>query len=360
MPEVKVNLGKSSYEIHIGSEILARSGPIIKELGVGSNMAIIITNPTVKDLYGVTLAQSLNQTGFKVRILTVPDGEAHKTLETAGRLYQELTKSHAERVTPVLALGGGVIGDLAGFVAATYLRGMPLIQIPTTLLAQVDSSIGGKVAVDHGQLKNMVGTFYQPKAVLADTSTLKTLPDKELKNGLAEVIKYAIIYNHGFLDFLENNLDSIKALDERALAEIVLRSAKIKAEVVAQDELDLGLRHILNYGHTVGHAIEATSDFNIAHGQAIAIGMVAAARIANKLGIMNSQTSLRIKKIITRAGLPTKLPDIDTASIIQAMSHDKKIAQGKIKLVLPKSPGNVFITDEVSLSLIKEVLQQEA
>ena len=355
MREVQVRLGTSSYAIHIGSGLLMQTGRRLKENGFTDKL-IIITNPIVKGLYGDALKQNLIAEGFRITILHVPDGEEQKSLEVAGRLYSELTDFYAERMTPILALGGGVIGDLAGFVAATYLRGVPLIQIPTTLLAQVDSSIGGKVAVNHGQLKNKIGAFYQPKLVISDTNTLRTLPNKVLTDGLAEVIKSAVIGDKEFFSFLEKNLNKVKSLDNEALEEIVFQSAKIKAEIVEKDEKDLGLRNILNYGHTIGHAIESASDFKVEHGEAVAIGMLAAARISNKLGIFDKNELIRLKSVIKRAGLPTQIPNLEVERIIQAIEHDKKILRGKIRFVLPKSIGSVFITDEVSLSLVEEVL----
>ncbi len=355
MRRIRVRLGINSYDIYIGSALLMRTGRQLKEKGFTDKL-VIITNPVVKGLYGDALKQSLTREGFKVTILQVPDGEEQKSLEVAGRLYSELTDFYAERMTPILALGGGVIGDLAGFVAATYLRGVPLVQIPTTLLAQVDSSIGGKVAVNHGQLKNKIGAFYQPRLVISDISTLRTLPTKILTDGLAEVIKSAVIGDKELFAFLEKNLNKVKSLDDGALEEIVSQSAKIKAKIVEKDEKDLGLRSILNYGHTVGHAIESASDFKVEHGEAVAIGMLAAARISNKLGILDKNELIRLKSVIKRAGLPTQMPNLEVAKLIQAIEHDKKVLRGKIRFVLPESIGSVFITDEVSLSLIEEVL----
>ena len=354
MKKVKVRLGSNSYQIHIGSGILIQTGHQLKENGFTGNL-VIITNPVVKRLYGDTLKQNLTRDGFRVITLQVPDGEEQKSLEVAGRLYNELTNSYAERTTPILALGGGVIGDLAGFVAATYLRGVPLIQIPTTLLAQVDSSIGGKVAINHDQLKNKIGAFYQPKLVITDIATLKTLDTKTLIDGLAEVIKYAVIRDKELLTYIEGNLDKIKSLDDRALEEIVFRSAKIKAEIVEKDEKDLGLRAILNYGHTVGHAIESASDFKVEHGKAVAIGMLAAAKISNRMGILDKNELLRLKSLIERAGLPTKIPNLKVKEIIQTIKHDKKILRGKLRFILLKSIGSVF-TDEVSPSLVEQIL----
>jgi len=355
MRKVGVRLGSNSYEIQIGSGLLAQTGQQLKRIGFGDKL-VIVTDPTVKSLYGDTLKQSLISEGFKVAILLVPEGEAQKSLETAGRLYHELTDFYAERTTPILALGGGVIGDLAGFVAATYMRGVPLIQMPTTLLAQGDSSIGGKVAVNHGQLKNKIGTFYHPKLTISDISTLKTLSPRELSDGLAEIIKHGAILDGEFFSYLEDNLDKIKSLDAQVLERVVSRSAEIKAGVVEKDELDLGLRNILNCGHTVGHAIESVSGLKIWHGEAVAIGMLVEAKISNKMGILDRDELVRLKSVIKGANLPIKIPNLELAKIIQAMKHDKKILQGKLRFALPKSIGDVFITDEVSPSLIEQVL----
>jgi len=355
MKKVRVRLGSNSYNIHIGPGLLMQTGLKIKEIGFNDKL-VIITDPTVKSLYGNTLKQNLTSNGFKVLILEVPEGEEQKSLETAGRLYHELTDFYAERTTPILALGGGVIGDLTGFVAATYLRGVPLIQIPTTLLAQLDSSIGGKVAINHGLLKNKIGAFYQPRLVISDISTLKTLPPGEISDGLAEAIKYGVIWDEELFAYLEEYLNQIKSLNDRALETIVFRSAKTKAEVVNKDERDFSLRNILNYGHTVGHAIESVSDFKVKHGEAVAIGMLIAARISNKLGILDKNEVIRLKSIIDRAGLPTEIPNLQLEGLLKAMKHDKKILQGKIRFVLPKAIGNVFITDEVSSSLIEKAL----
>jgi 3-dehydroquinate synthase len=355
MRKVEVRLGPNSYEVYIGSGLLMQAGHQLKETGFTDKL-VIITNPIVKGLYGDALKQTLIAEGFRITFLQVPDGEEQKSLEVAGRLYTELTDFYAERMTPILALGGGVIGDLSGFVAATYLRGVPLIQIPTTLLAQVDSSIGGKVAVNHGQLKNKIGAFYQPRLVISDISTLRTLPTKVVTDGLAEVIKSAVIRDKELFTFLEKNLNNAKSLDDEVLEEVVFQSAKIKAEIVEKDERDLGLRSILNYGHTVGHAIESVSDFKVEHGEAVAIGMLAAARISNKQGILDKNELSRLESVIKRAGLPTQMPNLELKKIIQAIEHDKKILRGKIRFVLPKSIGSAFVTDEVSLSLVEEVL----
>ncbi len=355
MKKVRVRLDSNSYSIHIGSGLLTQTGHLLKESGF-SDKLVIVTDPTVKSLYGNNLKQNLTDGGFNVFILEVPEGEEQKSLETAGRLYQELTDLYAERTTPILALGGGVIGDLAGFVAATYLRGVPLIQIPTTLLAQGDSSIGGKVAVNHGLLKNKIGAFYHPRLTISDISTLKSLSPRELSNGLAEIIKHGIILDTEFFSYLEENLDKIRALDEQVLERAISRSAEIKARVVEKDELDLGPRNILNYGHTIGHAIESVSELKIWHGEAVAIGMLIEARISNKIGTLDKNDVSRLKNVIARAGLPTEMPNLERERLIQAMGHDKKIFQGKIRFALPKSIGSAFITDEVSLPLIEQTL----
>jgi len=355
MKKVKVELGDGGYEVRVGAGLLTRIGLWLKEKGF-SGKAIIITDTVVKELYADALYTGLANAGFDVTLLDVPAGEDQKTLVIAGRLYNKLTTAYAERTTTILALGGGVIGDLAGFVAATYMRGVPLIHVPTTLLAQVDSSIGGKTAVDHGRIKNSIGVFYQPKMVIADIETLRTLPPVELANGMAEVIKHAAIRDSHFFRFLDANMEKARLMDYGVLETIVLENARIKAEVVEKDEKETGLRAILNYGHTVGHAIETVSDFELKHGQAVAIGMVAAARIANRMHILVADDVDRLEDIIKEAGLPVRIPDLDIRQVIEAMKHDKKVLQDKLRFVLLKSIGHAFVTDEVSPELVEEVL----
>ena len=355
MKKVRVRLSNNSYNIHIGSGLLRQTGARLEEIGFRDKL-VIVTDSKVRTLYGDTLEQSLVNDGFEVVLLEVPEGEEQKSLETAGRLYHQLTDFYAERTTPILALGGGVIGDLTGFVAATYMRGVPLIQIPTTLLAQGDSSIGGKVAVNHGQLKNKIGAFYHPRLTIADITTLKTLSPRELSDGLAEIIKHGVILDNEFFNYLEENLNKVKALDAPVLEKVVSRSAEIKAGVVEKDELDLGLRNILNYGHTVGHAIESVSGLKIWHGEAVAIGMLVEAGISNKMGILDKDEVTRLKSVIASAGLPTEIPSLQRENLIQAMKHDKKILQGKIRFALPRTIGEVFVTDEVSPSIVEQAL----
>jgi 3-dehydroquinate synthase len=357
MKIIDVRLGQNSYKINIGSGILDQTGRRLKELGL-RDKAVIITNPVVKKLYGARLKQCLVDAGYKTTLLEVPEGEQYKSLESAGQLYQQLAEFGAERFTPILALGGGVIGDLAGFVAATYMRGVPLVQLPTTLLAQGDSSIGGKTAVNHRQLKNEIGAFYQPKITISDIATLKTLPPAELTSGLCEVIKHAVIKNEQFFVYLENNLDLIKGLDDHVLEAIISKSARIKAAVVESDEKDVGLRNILNFGHTVGHAVESVSNFQVAHGQAVAIGMVAAAKIAAELDIMDYGNVTRLGEFLQKAGLMTKLPQMEVEKVIKAMRYDKKVLHDKIRFVLPRSIGQVFISDDVRSVVVEKVLRE--
>jgi 3-dehydroquinate synthase len=329
----------------------------MKKLNVNlGNRSYIITNPEVHGLFGRVLVESLAGEGLSGTTLEVAEGEEQKSLKTADRLYTELSRLDAERSTPILALGGGVIGDLAGFVAATYMRGVPLVQLPTTLLAQVDSSIGGKVAINHGRLKNNIGAFYQPRLVLSDTAVLKTLPTKEFANGLSEVIKSAVIGDEDLFAFLEANLDSIKCHEEGVLEEIVFRSARIKAAVVEKDERDHGLRNILNFGHTVGHAIETASGFMIEHGGAVAIGMLATSAVSQRLGLFGEDEFFRLKTLIQAVGLPTEVSGGKVNDILTAMRHDKKMEGGRLRFVLPRAIGDVILSDEVEMSLVEEVL----
>jgi 3-dehydroquinate synthase len=355
MKKVNVELGGNGYEVRVGEELLERVGLWLREKEY-SDKAVIITDTTVGKLYADVLEGSLKTADFKVTLLQLPVGEEQKSLETATGLYDKLMDAYVERTTPVLALGGGVIGDLAGFVAATYLRGLPLVQVPTTLLAMVDSSIGGKTAVDRGNLKNIIGTFYQPRLVVADIGTLNTLPENELANGLAEVIKSAAIRNDNLFKFLEINIDKARELHPEVIEDMVPETARIKAEIVEKDEKEEGLREILNYGHTIGHAIEAVSGFELKHGQAVAIGMIAAARISSLMGILEESEVARLEVLIRRAGLPVAMSGLDKEKVMEAMQHDKKVRQNKIRFVLLKSIGDAFISDEVDPAMVREVL----
>jgi 3-dehydroquinate synthase len=358
MKKVKVELGINSYEIRVGSGIMTQTGAWLKERGY-KNKAVIITDTNVNGLYAGQLERSLADAGFPVTILEVQAGEEQKTLETASSLYDRLAGSLAERSTLILALGGGVIGDLAGFVAATYLRGVPYIQVPTSLLAMADSSIGGKTAVDRVKMKNIIGAFYQPKMVIADITALKTLPREELSNGMAEVIKHAAIGDVKFFHFLEENMGKAMALDPSVMEEIILQNAGQKAKVVGKDEKESGRRIILNYGHTIGHAVEAVSGFKLKHGPAVALGMIEENKLACRKGLLSSPEAARIKNLIEAAGLPVNLPDFSREQkgiLLEAMKHDKKVVNNKIRFVLLKAIGRPVVVDDVEPALVEEVL----
>jgi 3-dehydroquinate synthase len=354
--KVRVDLGARSYEIRIGTGLLPRVGGWVKAMGL-SGRAVIITDTTVRAIYAGALETSLAGAGFEAAVLAVPAGEEQKTLAMAGRLYDRLAAAYAGRDTTVLALGGGVIGDLAGFVAATYMRGVPLVHVPTTLLAQVDSSIGGKTAVDRGRVKNIIGVFYQPRLVLADTGTLKTLPSIEMSNGLAEAIKMAAIMDGAFFNFIEDNIQKALALDDAVLTEIVVRNARLKGGIVARDEKEGELRAILNFGHTIGHAVEAVSGYRLKHGQAVAIGMAGEARLSRRLGYLEDGDVARLEGVIKKAGLPAAVPaGTDIKAVMRTIRHDKKVRRGRVRFVLLRSLGEAFITDEVKPALVEEVL----
>jgi len=355
---VRIKTGRAGYDVRIGDGLLYHTGKWIRERFAGQK-AVIISNPDVDRLYGATVRQSLQKEGFSTVSLLVSEGEQHKSLDTAAKLYAGLQNARAERSTPLLALGGGVIGDLAGFVAATYMRGLPLIALPTTLLAQVDSSLGGKTAVDHGPVKNSIGVFHHPALVIADTLTLGSLTPGEISNGLAEVIKYGMIRDRSLFKLLEKHISAIRALDTVLLEEVVQRCVHIKARVVEKDERDTGLRNILNFGHTIGHAIESASDFGIGHGQAVSIGMVKASAISNRLGIFPSRDLARLKDLLAQAGLPVRMPHLDMSRVLQAMNHDKKVVDGRIRFILPQRIGRVFISSDVSYALAVEVLESD-
>ncbi|XUX00604.1 MAG: 3-dehydroquinate synthase [Dehalogenimonas sp.] len=353
--QITVDLGDRRYPIHIGEGMLGH----LPELFIGAGFTcrfMLVTNPVIVELYGNRLLGMLRTAGFDPELILVPEGEAYKSLVTAGHLYEDLSKKHAERGTPIIALGGGVIGDLAGFVASTYQRGVPFIQVPTTLLAQVDSSIGGKVAVNVGRLKNMAGGFYQPKMVVADISTLTTLPLEELQNGLAEVIKSAIIADPELFAFLENYMPRIIARDSEALSFIVKHSAAVKARIVEKDERDAGIRNLLNLGHTFGHAIETVTKFEMKHGAAVAVGIAAAARLSHRLGLLSAVDRDRITNVLAAAGLPSAFDVTRPATFVEAMSHDKKKIAGKLKFILPAGIGSVILRDDIDPNLVVEAL----
>jgi 3-dehydroquinate synthase len=348
MKIIDVNLGARSYPIYIGTGILPYLGRYLKDRLVG-NKVLMITNPLVRDLCARTAEESLAGAGFTVTVGEIGDGEEYKTLNTAERLYDLAFTAGLDRTSPIIALGGGVVGDVAGFVAATYMRGVPFVQVPTTLLAQVDSSVGGKVAVNHPRGKNIIGAFYQPRLVLSDTAVLQTLPPREVRSGLAEIIKYGVIWSEAFFAWLEDNIDRLLAGDQDALITAVRESCRIKAEVVGEDETETGLRAVLNYGHTAGHAVEALTGYRrYTHGEAVGIGMVIAARLAEALEMMPGSDRERVEALVRRAGLPVELPDgLKSKEMLECFYHDKKVTGGRLTFVLPEQIGRVVIKKDL-------------
>jgi 3-dehydroquinate synthase len=311
----------------------------------------------VAPLYLAQLTASLKGGGVTVAQVVLPDGEAYKNWETLNLIFDALLTQRAERKTTLIALGGGVIGDMTGFAAASYQRGVPFIQIPTTLLSQVDSSVGGKTGINHPLGKNMIGAFYQPKVVLADTDTLKTLPARELSAGLAEVVKYGLIWDAEFLAWLEANMDKLRALDPAAITHAIYRSCEIKAQVVAQDEREGGIRAILNLGHTFGHAIETGMGYgNWLHGEAVAAGMVMAVETSQRMGWLSEADVARTRALIRAAGLPDVAPDLGVDTYLEHMGHDKKVEGGKMRFVLLKKLGEAVITADVPTDVLTGVL----
>lgn len=335
MRTLKVSLGDRSYPIYLGEGLVSRAGELLREAGCGEQVGVV-TNPTVAGLYLNPVQEALARSGFRVTSILVADGEGHKSLKSLSAIYDQLVKARFERSSCLLALGGGVIGDLAGFAAATFLRGIPYVQVPTTLLAQVDSSVGGKTGVNHREGKNLIGAFYQPKAVLIDVEVLRTLPRRELLAGLAEVIKYGIIEDAALFALLEEKLEKLLALDRGLLEEAIAASCSIKARVVEKDEREEDYRSVLNFGHTIGHALEALTAYEkFLHGEAVAIGMAQAAAISVGQGLCDAESLGRIHRLIKKAGLPTAIPsNINTPELVKKMEVDKKAAGGKIKFVL--------------------------
>ncbi|MFA4884603.1 MAG: 3-dehydroquinate synthase [Desulfotomaculaceae bacterium] len=361
MITVPVNLGPRSYPIYIGSGILGGLGGLLKEYGYGKK-ALLVSNPAVYQRYGELVKNSLVRNGFEVITGEIGDGEEYKTLDEAAGLYDLALTGELDRRCPVIALGGGVVGDLAGFIAATYMRGVPFIQVPTTLLAQVDSSVGGKVAVNHPRGKNIIGAFYQPGLVLADVDTLQTLPARQIRSGLSEVIKYGVIWDESFLAWLEDNMAKLLSGDSEAMAQAVWESCRIKARVVEEDETELGLRAILNFGHTIGHAVEALTGYKtFTHGEAVAIGMASAAHLAQLVGMLAPADCRQIVSLILAAGLPVEIPaGLAVERIMENLRHDKKVRAGRLTFVLPEKIGRVCVRRDIPEKVIKEVITAHA
>ena len=355
---VPIDLGEQSYVISIGVNLLAKLSTM-PDLPSGTS-AVIVTNSTVHPLYANTLQAVLTERYPAVHTVILPDGEEYKTWDILECIFSKLLSELCDRKTVLFALGGGVIGDMTGFAAATYMRGIPFVQIPTTLLAQVDSSVGGKTAINHPLGKNMIGAFYQPKMVVCDLETLETLPPREMSSGLAEVIKYGPIADMDFMVWLENFIDDIIDKDFVALSHAIRRSCEIKAQVVSQDEKESGLRAILNFGHTFGHAIEAGMGYGVwLHGEGVAAGMVMAAELSRRLGMVDAAFVQRLTQLIERAGLPTKGPVLDAADnagrYMELMRVDKKSEAGEIRFVLIDGPGKAVVRTAPD-ALVREVI----
>ncbi|MDD3326846.1 MAG: 3-dehydroquinate synthase [Zoogloea sp.] len=356
MRTLSVALDARSYPIHIGAGLLADPGLILPYLK--TKRVAVITNTVVGPLYLASFVAALRERGLRVTEIVLPDGEAHKDWATLNLIFDGLLGDRCDRSTTLIALGGGVVGDMVGFAAASYQRGVPFIQVPTTLLSQVDSSVGGKTAINHPLGKNMIGAFYQPRLVLADISTLSTLPDRELKAGLAEVIKYGLIRDLPFLEWIEANLDRLLARDGDALAEAVERSCRNKAEVVAADETEQGERATLNLGHTFGHAIETGLGYGEwLHGEAVAAGAVMAAELSRRLGWLSDADVARVRHIHERAGLPVTGAALGADRYLELMAHDKKVSDGTLRLVLLKAIGRAVITSEASTADIRAAIE---
>ncbi len=354
--QVTVGLGARSYPILIQPGLLPQIGVDLAGRNIGKRFAVI-SDDHVAVLYGEILLQSLSEAGLDAELITFPRGESNKNLQTIASLASELARRGFDRSDALLALGGGVTGDMTGFLAAVYMRGIAFVQVPTTLLAQVDSSVGGKTGVDIPEGKNLVGAFYQPQAVYIDPDVLKTLPHDELLGGLAEVIKYGVIQDEEFFDFLSTNREDILALKENAIIPLIARCCEIKAQVVEQDEREGGLRRILNFGHTIGHAIEAASDFTLIHGLSISIGMRAAADLAVLGGHLVQQDAERLRRLLESFGLPVVIPSaLDRTAIKKFLQADKKTIGGRVFFVFPEAIGRVVITDKVEETDLDEVL----
>ncbi|MEH2423729.1 MAG: 3-dehydroquinate synthase [Nostoc sp.] len=357
---INVNLPEQSYEIAIAPSSLDQLGQQMASLKLGKKV-LLVSNPTILKHFGERAIASLTSAGFEVVSCTLPPGERYKTLNSIQKLYDIALENRLERSSTMVALGGGVIGDMTGFAAATWLRGINVVQVPTTLLAMVDSAIGGKTGVNHPHGKNLIGSFHQPRLVLIDPDILKTLPMREFRAGMAEVIKYGVIWDAELFAQLEasKRLDQLRYVKPELINNILTSSCQAKADVVSKDEKEGGLRAILNYGHTIGHAVESLTGYRLVnHGEAVAIGMVAAGQIAVDLGLWQKEDTERQNALIQKTGLPTQFPaGVDIEEIIQALQLDKKVKAGKVQFVLPTEIGVVTVTDEVPSDIIRQVLQ---
>ena len=354
MNTLQVSLADRSYPIYIGEGLLSQATLLTQH--IKGNEVLVVSNTTIAPLYLQQVLDSL--TDYRCESVILPDGEEFKNLDVLNQIFDTLLEKTFSRKVTLIALGGGVIGDMTGFAAACYQRGVPFIQIPTTLLSQVDSSVGGKTAVNHALGKNMIGAFYQPQCVIADTLTLNTLDDRQLSSGLAEVIKYGLINDPDFFEWLENNIAALRARDQGVLAEAIERSCQDKADLVAKDELEQGVRALLNLGHTFGHAIETGMGYgNFLHGEGVAIGMVMAADLSQRMGWIKKEDVERIKRLLIAAGLPVKAPEeMSSKRFMSLMAVDKKVQDGHIRLVLLKSLSQAVISDDYSAEFLADTL----
>ena len=356
METINIHFDERSYPIYIGEGLISDYELISQHLP--HKKIAIVTNQLVADIYLKSLLDSLSPHKDVISII-LPDGEKHKNTNSLNIIYSELLKNKADRNITLIALGGGVIGDITGFAAATYMRGINFIQIPTTLLSQVDSSVGGKTGINHSQGKNMIGAFYQPKCVITDVNVLKTLPSRELSAGLAEVIKYGLIRDIRFFEWLETNIQSLIEMKPEYLSEAILRSCQNKAEVVEADEFESGVRAILNLGHTFGHAIEVAQGYGIwLHGEAVGVGIIMAAKLSQAMGWLAEPDIGRVILLIKNAGLPTVPPNISVDKYIELMMLDKKTKDGQINLVLQKSIGDAVLTNTYDFEKLRQILEQ--
>ncbi|QYX32483.1 3-dehydroquinate synthase [Sphaerospermopsis torques-reginae] len=360
---IKVDIPEKSYEITVAPGSLDQLGEQMAGLKLGKKV-LLVSNPMIFKHYGERAIASLKNAGFDVVHYNLPPGERYKTLNSIQKIYDVALEHRLERSSTMVALGGGVVGDMTGFAAATWLRGINVVQVPTSLLAMVDSSVGGKTGVNHPHGKNLIGAFHQPSLVLIDPEVLKTLPAAEFRAGMAEVIKYGVIWDAELFTQLEasKHLDQLRYVKSDLINYILTHSCQAKADVVSQDEKESGLRAILNYGHTIGHAVEGLTNYRLLkHGEAVGIGMIAAGEIAVKLGLWQKADTERQNALIKKAGLPTKLPaGLDIAAIIDALQLDKKVKSGKVRFVLPTQIGEVKVTDEVPTDTIRQVLEEMA
>ena len=353
---VPVRLGARSYDIVVERGALGTLGARLRGLGVGSRAAIV-SSPTIARLYGKTASESLEAAGFSVAAVEVPDGEAAKALPVAERCWNALLDGGLDRTSTVVALGGGAVGDLAGFVAGTYMRGVNFVQAPTTVLAQVDASIGGKTAIDHPAAKNLVGVFHQPRLVVVDPATVVTLPDRDFRSGLAEIVKHGIVLDARYFADLEASVAPLLARDPATLERIIGGSCRLKAAVVERDERETELRAVLNYGHTVGHALEAVTAYSRwTHGEAVALGIVAAAHLAARLGLAPVEVVARQERLLAALGLPIRVERIDTAALLAAIARDKKARDGRVPFVLAPAIGTFRVVPEVGADDVRAAL----